>query len=271
MARIRKAVIPAAGLGTRLYPLTRVQPKEMLPIVDRPVIHYVVKLAVDAGLDQILMIVGATKNAIIDYFDKSKLDEKFEDNELKAFPDIYFVRQKELKGLADAVRYAEGFVGNEPFVLLLGDTLYVSEGENVVSQLLRVYEEMRSTLVMVEEVEWEEVSRYGVIKGKKLRENLWKVEHMVEKPRREDAPSNLAITGAYILTPKIFRYIERISPGAGGEYQLTDALALQCKDETVLAYKFQGKRYDTGTLEGWLKTFVEFAKRDKRFSTLFGY
>lgn len=266
--KVRKVVIPAAGLGTRLYPLTRAQPKEMLPILDKPVIHYVVEDAVNAGLDEILIIVGKGKEAIINYFDKSEMDSKNKDDYgLSNFPDIYFVRQKEQKGLANAVSYAKNFVGDEPFVLLLGDTIYkVNEKNTVTSQLLKIFEKEESPVIGLERVEKDAVKNYGIIKGDQIRDRLWRVRDMVEKPDPEKAPSNLAATAQYVLTSDIFSYIKKIGPGKSGEYQLTDALRLLCEERPLMGYEVIGKRYDVGLKELWVKTFLEFAREDPRFS-----
>ncbi|EQD32083.1 UTP-glucose-1-phosphate uridylyltransferase, partial [mine drainage metagenome] len=225
---IKKAVIPAAGLGKRFYPLTRAQPKEMLPVVDRPVIHYVVEEAVKSGLDEILIIVGKGKDAIINYFDKSELDGDMQkDYGFDNLPDIYFIRQKEQKGLADAVRYAKGFVGDEPFAVLLGDTIYRTDtDETVTKQLINVFDKYKKPTIAIEEVKKEKVKDYGIINGKQIEDNLWRINDLVEKPDPEDAPSNMGITGIYLLEPDIFEYIEKIKPGANHEYQLTDALQL---------------------------------------------
>ena len=259
---IKKVVIPAAGLGKRFYPLTRAQPKEMLPIVDKPVIHYVVEEAIKSGLDEILIIVGKGKEAIINYFDKANLYEDLEkEYGIDNFPNIYFIRQKEQLGLADAIRYAKSFVGNEPFVVLLGDTIYKSGNQfTVTQQLVNLYMERKLPIIAVEEVSKEKIKDYGIIGGNKISENIWLIKDLVEKPQAANAPSNIGITGAYILEPDIFDYINSIKIGVNNEYQLTDALKLLCKDKDLLGYKFDGKRYDIGTKELWIKTFLEFSK-----------
>ncbi len=260
--KIRKAVIPAAGLGKRFYPLTRAQPKEMLPVADKPVIHYVVEEAVKSRLDEILIIVGKGKDAIINYFDRSELDSGNEDYGLNDLPEIFFVRQKQPKGLADAISYAQKFVDDEPFVVLLGDTIYKSESnKTVTSQLIEIYEAKKKQVIAVEEVPKEKIKDYGIIKGREIENGIWMIEDLVEKPKPEEAPSNLGITGTYILEPDIFSYIKRISPGVNGEYQLTDALKLMCKDKELLGATFKGKRYDIGTKEQWIKAFIEFSNR----------
>ncbi|MGB9815792.1 MAG: UTP--glucose-1-phosphate uridylyltransferase [Thermoplasmata archaeon] len=264
MSRVRKAVIPAAGTGKRFYPLTRAQPKEMLPILDKPVIHYVVEEAVNSGLDEILIIVGHGKDAIIDYFDYHALDETMDNYGIRNFPDIYFIRQKKPMGLGDALRYAEKFVDDDPFVVLLGDTIYVSEtNKTVTSQLLYSYSKIKSPLIAVEEVKREKIRDYGIISGKKIKDNLWKVEYLVEKPEPEKSPSNLGITGIYILHSDIFDYLKEIKPGKNSEYQLTDALNLLAKEKDLYASNFRGKRFDIGTKELWYETFIEFLKAKK--------
>jgi len=256
---IRKVVIPAAGAGKRFYPLTRAMPKEMLPILDKPVIHYVVEEAVKSGIDEILIIVGHGKDAIINYFDYNNMDEELDNYGIRDFPSIYFIRQKQPLGLGDALRYAEKFVGEELFVVLLGDTIYVSETKKtVLKQLLDVYEETKTPLIAVEEVSIDKIKDYGIISGKKVKNNLWKIDHLIEKPEPDEAPSNLGITGIYILDNKIFDYLKKIKKGKNNEYQLTDALNLYAKENDLYASTFKGKRYDIGTKELWYKTYMEF-------------
>jgi UTP--glucose-1-phosphate uridylyltransferase len=268
MAKIRKAVIPAAGLGSRMYPLTRAQPKEMLPILDKPVIHHVVDEILSAGIDQILIIVGKGKESIINYFDYNELDSKF--NITPDFPEIFFVRQREQKGLADAVKYAKKFVNDEPFLVLAGDTIYKSRTDKtVVRQLLDIFDKTQSTSICLEEVPMEKTKYYGIVKGEKVDNNLYLIKDMIEKPEISEAPSNLAITAAYALEPEIFDFINKINPGKNNEYQLTDALNLMCKEKDLFGVKIDGKRYDIGSKEFWVETFIEFAKNDKRFSDLF--
>ncbi|MBE5728107.1 UTP--glucose-1-phosphate uridylyltransferase [Candidatus Parvarchaeota archaeon] len=268
MNKIRKAVIPAAGLGSRMYPLTRAQPKEMLPVLDKPVIHYVVDEILSTGINQILIIVGKGKESIINYFDSSELDSKFNIN--PDFPEIFFVRQREQKGLADAIRYARKFVNDEPFLVFAGDTIYKSNtNKTIAKQLIDIFDKTNSTSVCLEEVPTEKIKNYGIIEGKEVEDNLYLINKMVEKPEVNEAPSNLAITAAYALTPNIFYYIDKIKPGKGGEYQLTDALNLMCKEDKVFGTEINGKRYDIGSKELWVEAFVEFAKNDSRFSSIF--
>lgn len=268
MGKLRKVVIPAAGLGSRMYPLTRAQPKEMIPVLDKPVIQYVVEEALSTGADEILIIVGKGKEAIINWFDSHQLDEKF--GEVPNFPEIFFVRQKDQLGLADAIKYAKKFVNDEPFMVLAGDTIYKSGTEKTVSQqLLELYKQKKSTSLSLEEVTMDKVKYYGIIDGIKEAQDVYLIKEMIEKPSIEDAPSNMAITAAYILEPDIFNYIDKIKPGKNNEYQLTDALNLMCKDKDVWGKKINGKRFDIGSKEFWIKTFIEFAREDPRFKDLF--
>lgn len=267
LEKIRKCVIPAAGMGTRFYPLTRAQPKEMLPILDKPVIHYVVEEAVKSGLDEILIIVGAGKESIINYFDKHKLDDKFDDYGFKDIPDIYFVRQKEQKGLADAVRYAEGFVDDQPFVVLLGDTIFTSSKKTATSDIMSIFYKYNKQCLQIEQVPPYKVQDYGIVEVVPYNE-CFKVINIVEKPSPEEAPSLLGATGTYILTPNIFDYIKKIKPGINNELQLADAFNEVSKQDGMLASMLNGKRYDVGTKELWVSTFLEFAKNDDRFKGL---
>lgn len=267
--KIRKAVIPAAGLGTRFYPLTRAQPKEMLPVLDKPIIHYVVEEAVNSGLDQILIVVGSGKDSIINYFDSNKMDEKFDGHGFDSLPDIYFVRQKSLNGLGDSIRYAEKFVDGDPFVVLLGDTIYRSSIDiTVTSQLINSFQRWKRPVIAVEKVPREKISDYGIISGKELEPGVWSIESLVEKPRPEEAPSNIGITGTYILDDQIFSSIRELKPGRNGEYQLTDALSILSLKQEIIGSEFKGRRYDIGTKELWIKAFMEFVKQDERFKGL---
>jgi UTP--glucose-1-phosphate uridylyltransferase len=257
-------VIPAAGMGKRFYPLTRAQPKEMLPILDKPVIHYVVEEAVNSGLDEILIIVGAGKDAIINYFDKHSLDESMDEYGFRDLPDIYFVRQKEQRGLADAVRYAEHFTGDEDFVVLLGDTIYRSgNGRTVTSQVLDMYGRTGKPCIAVERVPHEKISDYGIIDAIDTSDEPFKIRGVVEKPEVEEAPSNLGITGIYVLGGYVYDYISRLKPGRNGEFQLSDVYNMMLENMEVYATLINGKRYDIGTMELWIRTFFEFA-RDKK-------
>lgn len=267
--KVRKAVILAAGLGKRFYPLTRAQPKEMLPILDKPVIHYVVEEALNSGLDTILVVVGKGKDSIINYLDKNFLDETMNSGEFKEWPEIFFVRQKEPLGSGDALKYAKRFVGDEPFALLLGDTIYRSgTKETVTSQILNVFNKMHSTTIAVEKVGKEKIKDYGIIDGKEISKGVWKVSHLVEKPEPQNAPTDRGVTGIYVLEKNIFDALEQIKPGVNSEYQLTDALELLAHKAEVYGAEFSGERYDIGTKELWVKSFIKFAGEDKRFAHL---
>ena len=271
---IKKAVIPAAGFGTRFLPATKSQPKEMLPIVDTPTIQYVVEEAVESGITDILMIIGKGKRAIEEYFDRSyelehqliesnKLDDLKKIQKITRLANIHFVWQKELNGLGDAIRYARHHVNNEPFVILLGDTLIEGKGEPITKQLVKVYEKYKGSVVALEEVDMEVVNRYGVIGGKEIDTDVYKVESFIEKPDIEHAPSNLAIASRYIFTPEIFEYLDRIKPGKNNEVQLTDAMQLMLEDHDMYGLRFNGKRYDIGSKIDFLKTNVIYGlKRD---------
>ncbi len=265
---IKKAVIPAAGFGSRFLPATKAQPKEMLPIIDTPTIQYVIEETVQSGISQILLITGKGKQAIENHFDRSfeleeelarknKLKQLKEVQALSTMAEIFYIRQKELNGLGDAIRYARNFVDNEPFIVLLGDTIVKSKTP-CVRQLVDVYNRYQKTLIGVEEVPEEKVSRYGIIQGKEIDHAVYRVSNLIEKPEMKEAPSRLAIGGRYILTSKIFEYLDRTQAGRGGEIQLTDALRDMCQYEEILAFKFEGKRYDIGNKLDYLITSVEF-------------
>jgi UTP--glucose-1-phosphate uridylyltransferase len=270
---IRKAVIPAAGFGTRFLPATKSQPKEMLPIVDTPVIQYVVEEAVEAGITDILMIIGKGKRAIEEHFDRSfQLESQLQQQGKKAeleiirriseLADIHFVWQKEMKGLGDAVYCARHHVQDEPFVVLLGDTL-IDSAEPAAWQLQELFEKRQGPVVLVEEVEKSLVSRYGVIDGEQIENDIYRVKDIVEKPTEQEAPSNLVIAGRYLLTPDIFDCISRTKPAEDGEIQLTEAMRMMAKKDPMYALVLDGKRCDVGNKEGFIKTNVEFAlKRD---------
>ena len=272
--KIRKAVVPAAGLGTRFLPATKSQPKEMLPIVDKPTIQYIIEEAVASGIEEILIITGRNKRAIEDHFDKSfeleiTLKDKGKDELLKIVEDIsnlaeiYYVRQKEPKGLGHAIYCAKTFVGNEPFAVLLGDDI-VFNSKPCLDQMIDLYNEKKATILGVQEVADEDVSKYGIVDGELLGKDLYKVNGLVEKPSIEEAPTNVAIVGRYIITPAIFEILENTKPGKGGEIQLTDALVELSRLEDMYAYVFKGKRYDVGNVMGFLEANIEFALRDIR-------
>ena len=266
---ITKAVIPAAGLGTRFLPATKAQPKEMLPIVDKPTIQYIVEEAVASGITDILIITGRKKRAIEDHFDRSielemELEHKGKTALLKQvrqisdLVDVQYVRQKTPQGLGHAILCAKNFVGNEPFAVLLGDDIVDAEVP-CLKQLIDQYDHYNGTILGVQKVSQENVNKYGIVKGKALDEHLYMVEDLVEKPSVEEAPSNVAILGRYIITPEIFPLLEKTQPGAGGEIQLTDALKALAKNKQVWAYEFAGRRYDVGDKLGFLEATVEMA------------
>lgn len=270
LEKIKKCVIPAAGLGKRFYPLTRAQPKEMLPILDKPVIHYVVEEAVNSGLDEILIIVGAGKESIINYFDKHRLDEEMDDRIISQLPDIYFVRQKEQKGLADAIKYAKSFTGDESFVVLLGDTIYRSyTSKTVTTDIIDSYYKTLRQTVAVETVPDSKVQDYGIVDVIENEIGTYKIRNIVEKPSLSDAPGRLGITGIYVLRSNIYEYLEKIKIGKNSEYQLADAFNLYLTENEMCAKKIAGTRYDIGTKELWVETFLKYAKEDERFRTLF--
>ena len=276
---IKKAVIPAAGVGTRFLPATKSQPKEMLPIIDTPVIQYVVQEAVDSGIDDILIISGRGKRTIEDHFDRhtelesllENKDDKDLYHEIRRIGDminIHYIRQKETNGLGDAIYYAKQHVGNEAFAVLLGDTI-IDSIIPVTQQLIDIYDQYRQSVVAVETVPEDKVYRYGIISGNKMSERIWNISHMVEKPDIGKSPSNLAIAGRYILTPEIFNALEKTSRGINNEIQLTDALNLLLKREQVYSYTIEGKRYDIGNKVDYLKTIVEFGLKRKEFKKEF--
>ncbi|MBP1934976.1 UTP--glucose-1-phosphate uridylyltransferase GalU [Ammoniphilus resinae] len=267
--KVRKAIIPAAGLGTRFLPATKAMPKEMLPIVDKPTIQYIVEEAVESGIEDIIIVTGKGKRAIEDHFDhsfeleqnlleKGKLDLLDEVQKSSKMVDIHYIRQKEPKGLGHAIWCARKFIGNEPFAVLLGDDIVKAE-KPCLRQMIEQYERYRASVIGVQHVPDDEVSRYGIVDAKQLDERFFSVNNLVEKPKRENAPSNLAIMGRYILSPRIFDVLDNQEPGAGGEIQLTDAIAQLNRFEQVYAYDFEGTRYDVGEKLGFIKTQVEFA------------
>ncbi|MEG2625151.1 MAG: UTP--glucose-1-phosphate uridylyltransferase GalU [Christensenella sp.] len=267
--KIRKAVIPAAGLGTRFLPATKAQPKEMLPIVDKPTIQYIVEEAVASGIESIVIITGRNKRAIEDHFDKSvelelELQKKNKGDLLKLVDDIahmvnmMYIRQKEPLGLGHAILVAKDFIGDEPFAVILGDDVVKGE-KPALMQLMRAYEECGSTVLGVQRVDEKDTDKYGIIATDDLQGKLHKVSDLVEKPALGTAPSDIAIMGRYVLTPKIFDAIKNTTPGKGGEIQLTDALRRLRETEDIYAYEFDGKRYDLGDKLGFLKATCEFA------------
>jgi UTP--glucose-1-phosphate uridylyltransferase len=271
--KIKKAVIPAAGLGTRFLPATKAQPKEMLPIVDKPAIQYIIEEAVQSGIEEILIITGRNKGAIEDHFDLSfeietelKQKKKYEllqlIDKISNLAQIYYTRQKEPKGLGHALLCAKGFVGNEPFAVMLGDDI-VDSSVPCLKQIIDIYNTFQTSIIGVQEVPRSELNKYGIISGTKIEEDIYMIKDLIEKPEIEKAPSNIAILGRYIITPKIFEILENATPGINGEVQLTDALKRLLEFEPIYAYIFQGKRYDIGDKIGFLKANIEFALRQK--------
>ncbi|MCR8657101.1 UTP--glucose-1-phosphate uridylyltransferase GalU [Paenibacillus endoradicis] len=269
--KVRKAIIPAAGLGTRFLPATKAQPKEMLPIVDKPTLQFIIEEAVASGIDEILIITGRNKKSIEDHFDKSieleleleakgKLDLLEEVRQISNMVNIHYIRQKEPKGLGHAIYCAKSFIGNEPFAVLLGDDIVHSDVP-CLQQLIDVYEYYNNTVLGVQQVKESDVHKYGIVNGKKIDNRIYSVDDLVEKPATENAPSNVAILGRYIIMPSIFGILENTSPGANGEIQLTDALNQLARNEAVYAYEFEGRRYDVGDKQGFLEATVEFALR----------
>jgi len=267
-----KAIIPAAGFGTRFLPATKAQPKEMLPVYDKPTIQYVVEEAIASGIDDIIIITGRNKKSIEDHFDKSyeleyRLQKAGKDRDLKQIrkitdlADICYVRQKEQNGLGDAIKCGERHIGGEPFAVLLGDS--ITRGPTpCTKQLIDVYEKYKSSAISLEEVLPDKVERYGIINGSEVEKDIYKITELVEKPPAEEAPSNLAIMGRYVLTPDIFDKLDETEAGYGGEIQLTDALQ---KLDSIYGVTFKGKTYDIGNRLEWLKTSIEFALDDDEF------
>jgi UTP--glucose-1-phosphate uridylyltransferase len=264
-----KAVIPAAGLGTRFLPATKAQPKEMLPVFNKPTIQYVVEEAVASGIDDILIITGKGKRSIEDHFDKSfeleyflkrsgKTERLHEIESISEMADIYYVRQKKQEGLGDAIRCAKKHVDGDAFAVLLGDTIARSKVP-CTKQLLDIYNKYEASTIAIEKVPDEKVERYGIIGGKPISEDLYEIDELVEKPKLENAPSNLAITGRYVFAPEIFDHLENVNPGFGGEIQLTDAMKSLTK---IYGHIYDGKIYDIGNTVEWLKSSVEIALED---------
>jgi UTP--glucose-1-phosphate uridylyltransferase len=270
--RIQKAVIPAAGLGTRFLPATKAMPKEMLPIVDKPTIQYIIEEAITSGIEEILIITGKNKRAIEDHFDRSlelemDLEQKNKQDLLEivksvsSMADIHYIRQKEAKGLGHAIYCARTFVGNEPFAVLLGDDIVYNDSTPCLQQMLNVFAECQCSVLGVQEVPDADVSKYGIVAGEKIGDRLYRVDDLVEKPALEEAPSNVAILGRYLITPEIFPILGNTPPGKGGEIQLTDALRELARQQSMVAYSFSGHRYDVGDKQGFLEATVEYALR----------
>lgn len=275
---LTKCIFPVAGYGTRFLPATKSQPKEMLPIVNKPLVQYGVEEAMEAGLTDIGFVTGRGKRAIADHFDISyELEHQIKGTGKEAYLDsirkvistctFSYTRQSEMKGLGHAILTSRVMVGDEPFGVILADDLCVEQSEGVMAQMVKLYKQFRCSIVAIEEVPMEDISRYGVIAGENIKEGLYRVTDMVEKPPADKAPSNLAIIGRYILTPDIFDILERTPPGANGEIQITDALLQQAKDGCVMAYKYRGKRFDCGSIDGFVDAtnfmYKEYYKKGK--------
>lgn len=266
---IKKAIIPAAGLGTRFLPATKAQAKEMLPIVDKPTLQYIIEEAIASGIEEILIVTGRNKKCIEDHFDRSvelelELEKKGKSAMLEMVQDIsnmvniHYIRQKEPKGLGHAVHCAKSFIGNEPFAVLLGDDI-VDAKTPCLKQMINAYDEYKTSILGVQQVDKDKVNKYGILDVKHIEDRVYKVKDMVEKPAIEEAPSNIAILGRYIITPAIFDILENQEPGKGGEIQLTDALQTLATKEAIYAYNFEGRRYDVGDKLGFLEATVDFA------------
>ncbi|HLF86412.1 MAG TPA: UTP--glucose-1-phosphate uridylyltransferase GalU [Nitrospiria bacterium] len=270
--KVFKAVIPAAGLGTRFLPVTKASPKEMLPLVDKPLIQYVVEEAVASGIKEVIIVTGRGKRAIEDHFDISfELEENLRENgknailkeirKISMLADFCYVRQSKAKGLGHAILTTKNLVGNEPFAVLLGDDIVDAEVP-ALRQMVRIYEKYHAPVLAIAKVRKDEVKNYGIIKGKKIDRRLFSVEDLVEKPDPDDAPSDLAVIGRYILVPEVFGMLEMVKPGKNGEIQLTDGLRILAKKGPIYGYLVEGKRYDAGDKLGFLKATVEFALKN---------
>ena len=273
MKKIRKAVFPVAGLGTRFLPATKANPKEMLPVVDKPLVQYAAEEAVAAGIDTLIFIIGRNKRAIPDHFDKAyELEKELEEDNklalLKSVQDILpanvnciYIRQAEALGLGHAVLCADPVVGDEPFAVILADDLIYNDSDNCMKQMVDTYDEYQSTIIGAEQVPHEDTNKYGIMAGLEITNRVMRVDEIIEKPAPEEAPSDLAVVGRYILTPAIFDKLKSTQKGAGGEIQLTDAIAELRHDEKIYAYHFEGKRYDCGSKIGYLQANVEYGLR----------
>ncbi|MDG3084807.1 UTP--glucose-1-phosphate uridylyltransferase GalU [Vibrio hannami] len=262
---IKKCLFPAAGYGTRFLPATKSMPKEMMPVVNKPLIEYGVEEAIEAGLDGMCIVTGRGKNSLFDHFDinfelehqisgTNKEDLLVDIRNIMHSSQFTYIRQREMKGLGHAILMGRELIGEEPFAVVLADDLCINEdGDGVLAQMAALYKQFRCSIVAVEEVPEDETHKYGVIAGEMIKDNIIRVDDMVEKPEKGTAPSNLAIIGRYILTPDIFELIENTEPGKGGEIQITDALLKQAKSGCVLAYKFKGKRFDCGSVDGYIE------------------
>jgi len=269
---VRKAIIPAAGLGTRFLPATKAQPKEMLPIVDKPTLQFIIEEAIDSGIKEILIITGRNKSSIENHFDKSveleieleksgKVELLEEIRKISDMVNIHYIRQKEPKGLGHAIHCAKSFIGNEPFAVLLGDDIVYNPDKPCLKQMIEVYDQYKTTILGVQEINPVDVSKYGIVDGIRVEDYLYKVRDLVEKPNKDQAPSNVAILGRYVINPTIFEILENVKPGKNGEIQLTDGLRDLARIEDMYAYVFIGKRYDVGHKLGFLEATVEYALR----------
>lgn len=267
--QLRKAIIPAAGLGTRFLPATKAQPKEMLPIVDKPTLQYIIEEAVQSGIEEILIITGRNKKSIEDHFDKSveleleleakgKYELLEEVRKISDLVNIHYIRQKEPRGLGHAILCAKSFIGDEPFAVMLGDDIVESE-KPCLKQMMEIYAQYKTTILGVQEISIHEVDKYGIVDGFRIEESVYKVKGLVEKPSIDEAPSNIAILGRYVITPAIFEILEHTEPGKGGEIQLTDALKVLAQREAMYAYTLEGRRYDVGDKLGFLQATVDMA------------
>ena len=272
--KIKKCLFPAAGYGTRFLPATKAIPKEMLPVLTKPLLQYGVEEAVSAGMDTMAIVTGRGKRAIEDHFDRSyELENQIDGtskeqlmDEIRTIVKDYtfsYTRQVEMKGLGHAILTGQTLIGDEPFAVVLADDLCDNDGDSVLTQMVELYEKYQCSIVAVEEIPPEDSNKYGVIAGETIEDNIVRVTDMVEKPDPKDAPSNLAIIGRYILTPDIFDIIKETKPGKGGEIQITDALLTQAKQGNVIAYKFKGKRFDCGSVDGFVEATNYFYNKDR--------
>ena len=279
MSLVKKAIIPAAGLGTRFLPATKAQPKEMLPIVDKPTLQYIIEEAIASGIEEILIITGRNKKSIEDHFDKSiELELELEKSgktemldmvrHISDMINIQYIRQKEPRGLGHAILCAKSFIGDEPFAVILGDDI-VDSKTPCLKQLIDIYYEYNTTIIGVQKIDKNDVNKYGIIQGKYIDENIHLIKDLVKKPDIETAPSNIAILGRYILKPDIFRILENQKPGKNNEIQLTDALKTLCESQAMYAFEFEGKRYDVGEKFGFLQATVEFALKNNELKDEF--
>jgi UTP--glucose-1-phosphate uridylyltransferase len=261
---IKKCLFPVAGYGTRFLPATKSMPKEMLPVVNKPLVQYGVEEAIQAGMNQMAMVTGRGKRAITDHFDISyELEHQIagsdKENYLASIREVIdqasftMTRQREMKGLGHAILTGETLIGNEPFGVVLSDDLCINDGDGVLAQMVKLYKQFRCSIIAIQEVPKDQTEKYGIIAGEALKEGLYRVDDMVEKPKPEDAPSNMAIIGRYILTPDIFDILRETAPGKGGEIQLTDALLTQAQNGCVMAYAFKGQRFDCGSVDGFVE------------------